>query len=156
MILKAVKQNWLRLVCFLVLLLVMWVSNKNAFIFQRRLTWCPGAALSKAPLASAAAVQARLQRISSSPSSEESEFDEMAKDAFFSSLNREEERRSNEFSRRRVGFVSPQAARFVHLFIHWVFFVCVCSQFMFVSFCAGNHFGCALCQTLSRRSLLVH
>ena len=78
---------------------------------QRRLTWCPGAALSKAPLASAAAVQARLGRIDASPS-EESEFDEIPKEQFFSSLDREEETRSKEFRRKRVGFISPQATRF--------------------------------------------
>ena len=67
--------------------------------------------MSKAPLASAAAVHSRLQRISASPSSDESEFDEMPKDAFFSSLAKEEERRSNESSRKRVGFASPQSTR---------------------------------------------
>lgn len=87
---------------------------------QRRETWCPGALLSKAPLASAAAlvansVQSRLQRISSSPSSEESEFDEMPRDAFLSTLEEEEERKSIEDGRRKVAFASPRAKRFVRL-----------------------------------------
>ena len=79
------------------------------------MTWCPGAALSKAPLASAAAlanaVQMRLQRIGSSPSSDESEFDEMPREDFFSQLDEEEERKSNEFIKRRVNFAIPQAKR---------------------------------------------
>ncbi|XP_068683876.1 centromere-associated protein E-like isoform X2 [Montipora foliosa] len=84
-------------------------TNKEK-LAKRRLTWCPGAALSKAPLTSAAAVQARLARIDASPS-EESEFDEIPKEQFFSSLDREEETRSKEFRRKRVGFISPQATR---------------------------------------------
>ena len=71
--------------------------------------------MSKAPLASAAslAVQSRLQRIGSSPSSDGSEFDEMPRETFFSRLDEEEERKSNEFSQRRVGFVSPKMKRLV-------------------------------------------
>ncbi|KAL9963272.1 hypothetical protein ACROYT_G032456 [Oculina patagonica] len=88
----------------------------KARMAKRRETWCPGALLSKAPLASAAAlvsnsVQSRLQRISSSPSSEGSEFDEMPRDAFLSTLEEEEERKSLEDGRRKVKFSSPQAKR---------------------------------------------
>jgi len=90
-------------------------GNKAKMMAKRRLTWCPGAALSKAPLASAAAlanaVQMRLQRIGSSPSSDESEFDEMPREDFFSQLDEEEERKSNEFIKRRVNFAIPQAKR---------------------------------------------
>lgn len=85
---------------------------------QRRETWCPGALLAKAPLASAAtlagnSLQGRLARISSSPSSEESEFDEISRDAFLSALEEEEERKSSEDGRKRVAFASPRAKRFV-------------------------------------------
>ena len=88
------------------------------FYAQRRETWCPGALLANAPLASAAAlaansVQVRLARIPSSPSSEESEFDEMSRDAFLSTLEEEEERKSSEDGRRKVAFASPRAKRFV-------------------------------------------
>ncbi|XP_067024413.1 uncharacterized protein [Acropora muricata] len=62
---------------------------------KRRLTWCPGAALSKAPLASAAAVQGRLQRVDCSPS-DDGEFEEIPKDQFLSILDEEEERRSKQ------------------------------------------------------------
>ena len=98
------NNNYLVLICF-----------PHPFLFQRRETWCPGAALSKAPLASAAslAVQSRLQRIGSSPSSDGSEFDEMPRETFFSRLDEEEERKSNEFGQRRVGFVSPKMKRLV-------------------------------------------
>jgi len=58
-------------------------------------------------------VQVRLARISSSPSSEESEFDEMSRDAFLSTLDEEEERKNSEDGRRKVGFASPRAKRFV-------------------------------------------
>ncbi|CAH3028289.1 unnamed protein product, partial [Porites evermanni] len=87
----------------------------RARLAKRRETWCPGAALSKAPLASAAslAVQSRLQRIGSSPSSDGSEFDEMPRETFFSRLDEEEQRKSNEFGQRRVGFVSPKMKRLV-------------------------------------------
>ena len=90
------------------------------FYTQRRETWCPGALLASAPLASAAtlaanSVQVRLARISSSPSSEESEFDEMSRDAFLSTLEEEEERKSLEDGRRKVAFASPRSKRFVLL-----------------------------------------
>jgi len=75
---------------------------------KRRLTWCPGAALSKAPLASAVAVQGRLQGVECSPS-DDGEFEEIPKDQFLSILDEEEERRSKQL--RRVGFVTPQATR---------------------------------------------
>lgn len=96
-------------------------TNTSYFILlhtQRRETWCPGALLASAPLASAASlaansVQVRLARISSSPSSEESEFDEMSRDAFLSTLDEEEERKSLEDGRRKVAFASPRAKRFV-------------------------------------------
>jgi len=65
------------------------------------LTWCPGAALSKAPLASAAALA----------NSVEIEFDEMPREDFLSQLDEEEERKSNEFIKRRVNFAIPQAKR---------------------------------------------
>lgn len=88
------------------------------FYVQRRETWCPGALLANAPLASAAArasnsVQVRLARISSSPSSEESEFDEVSRDAFLSTLEEEEERKTSEDGRRKVAFASPRAKRLV-------------------------------------------
>ena len=88
------------------------------FYAQRRETWCPGALLANAPLVSSAAlaansVQVRLARIPSSPSSEESEFDEMSRDAFLSTLDEEEERKSLEDGRRKVAFASPRAKRFV-------------------------------------------
>ncbi|KAJ7371492.1 hypothetical protein OS493_025393 [Desmophyllum pertusum] len=89
--------------------------KRKAKMTKRRETWCPGAALSKTPLASAAAlaasVQSRLQRISSSPSSEESEFDGITREAFLSTLNDEEERKSSEDGRRKVVFTSPRVKR---------------------------------------------
>ena len=75
----------------------------NFYPLQRRLTWCPGAALSEAPIS----VQTRLQRIGSSPSTDESEFDELPREDLFSRLDEGEERKSNEFIKRRVAI--PQA-----------------------------------------------
>ena len=77
---------------------------------QRRATWCPGAALAKAPLASAAAVQARLQRVNYSPSQDS---EEILKDQFRSILEEGEEIRSKQLRAKRVGFVTPQAKRYV-------------------------------------------
>ncbi|CAH3159397.1 unnamed protein product [Pocillopora meandrina] len=80
---------------------------------KRRETWCPGAGLSKAPLASTvfSSVKSRLQRIPSSPSSDESEFGEMAKDMFLSTLEEEEDIKSSESGKKRVVFASPAGKR---------------------------------------------
>lgn len=103
------------------------------FYTQRRETWCPGALLASAPLASAAtlaanSVQVRLARISSSPSSEESEFDEMSRDAFLSTLEEEEERKSLEEGRRKVAFASPRSKRFVLLMLDQVTLPVSCGE----------------------------
>lgn len=103
------------------------------FYTQRRETWCPGALLASAPLASAAtlaanSVQVRLARISSSPSSEESEFDEMSRDAFLSTLEEEEERKSLEDGRRKVAFASPRSKRFVLLVLGQVTLPVSCGE----------------------------
>ena len=101
--------------------MLVWIPGHQQFFSlpshaQRRETWCPGALLSKAPLATAAAfaansVKSRLQPILSSPSSEESEFGEMPREAFLSTLEEEEERRSFEDGKRKVRFSSPRAKR---------------------------------------------
>ena len=57
---------------------------------QRQLSWCPGVAQPKAPLASAAGLQARLQRMDSSLSGD-GKFEEIPKDQFLSMLDEEEE-----------------------------------------------------------------
>ncbi|XP_022801236.1 kinesin-like protein KIN-7I [Stylophora pistillata] len=89
-------------------------NRSKAKLTKRRETWCPGAGLSKAPLATSAAfssVKSRLQRIPSSPSSDESEFGEMTKDIFLSTLEEEEDIKSSESGKKRVVFASPAGKR---------------------------------------------
>lgn len=94
-----------------------WRFSSHHVHLQRRETWCPGAGLSKAPLASTvfSSVKSRLQRIPSSPSSDESEFGEMTKDMFLTTLEEEEDIKSSESGKKRVVFASPAGKRLVSI-----------------------------------------
>lgn len=60
-------------------------------------------------------MKSRLQRIPSSPSSDESEFGEMTKDIFLSTLEEEEDMKSSESGKKRVVFASPAGKRLVSI-----------------------------------------